>query len=137
MENDYMETLARAYNSRLHSVPNSANLPLLEEAGELVERQISCIDQIMSVYKQSNRSLAYLKSLKQATERELISLGARNKVPSYALPSQEKSRNPFNSLIDLQIDLFITLDTLKEEGAEIDCLLARETRALGLFGLLR
>lgn len=137
METDYMETLARAYNTRLHTTSNSANIPLLEEARDIIERQINYIDQIMSSYKQSNRALAYLKSLKQAAERELITLGAGSKVPSYALPVQDKSRNPFNSLVDLQIDLFITLDTIKEEGVSIDKLLDCEIRVLGFLGLLR
>lgn len=134
MENDYMENLARAYNTRLHSV--SGNSPLLEEARDIVERQICCIDQIMSTYKQSNRALAYLKSLKQASERELISFGAGGKIPSYTMSSQERCRSPYNTLIDLQIDLFITLDTLKEEGVSVEHLIDRETRVLGFIGLL-
>lgn len=136
MENDYMESLARAYNARLHHITGAAESPLLEEARDIVERQIACIDQMMSMYKQNTRALAYLKSLKQASERELISLGAGGKIPSYTLASQERGKNPFNTLVYLQIDLFITLDTLKGEGITLTNLMDCEMRALGFMSLL-
>lgn len=133
METDYMEALARAYNSRLSGITKPANL---EEAYELIEQQLKYIDCLLSLYKPSNRSLAYLKGLKQASQRELIALGAGGKVPGYAQPLQERCRSPIDCIVDLQIELFISLDTLREDGVTVDALICNEQRALGIIALL-
>lgn len=136
MDNDYMETLARAYSARLQNAASGVN-PLLDEAKDIAERQIYYIDQLLAGVRQTNRALAYTKSLKQATLRELAALGAGGKVPTYSLPVHDKCRSSFNMLVDLQIDLFITLDRLKEDGIAIENILANELRALGFLGVLR
>lgn len=136
MDNDYMENLARAYNARMQSAASGVN-PLLDEAREIIERQITYIDQVLASVRQTNRALAYIKSLKQASLRELATLGAGGRVPTYSLPIQDKCRGNFNALVDLQIDLFITLDRLKEDGVAVDSVIANETRALGFLGVLR
>ena len=79
MENDYMESLARAYNARLHHITGAAESPLLEEARDIVERQIACIDQMMSMYKQNTRALAYLKSLEAGIREGAYFVGGRRK----------------------------------------------------------
>ena len=135
METDYMENLARAYQTRLNHT-RAAEDPLLDEARDIVERQLMVIDQMILTTRQGSRSLSYLKSLKQLSERRLTALGAGGKVPTYSFAAAERCAT-YTSLIDMQIELFITLDRLKENGIAVDEVTMNETRALGFINLLR
>lgn len=135
METDYMENLARAYNARLNHT-RAAEDPMLDEARDIVERQLMVIDQMILTARQGCRTLSYVKSLKQLSERRLTALGAGGKVPTYSFAAAERCATN-SSLIDMQIELFITLDRLKENGIAVDEVILNETRALGFMNLLR
>jgi len=136
MDTDYMENLARAYHARLNNT-RSGDDPLLEEARDIVERQLIAIEQLLIGTRQCSRALSYLKSLKQSSERRLTALGAGGKVPTYSHAAGERLPANFNTLIDTQIELFITLDHLKEDGVEVGEVLETETRAFGFMNSLR
>jgi hypothetical protein len=136
MEPDYMENLARAYHARLNT-SRSAEDPLLDEARDLVERQLIAIDQMLAGLRQPNRALSYLKSLKQFSERKLTALGAGGKVPTYSHAAAERPAAAYTNLLEMQIELFITLDHLKENGIEVGEIIDNETRALGFMNFLR
>ena len=129
MNENYMEELARAYNEKLRGVKDPAALT----AATVAEEQLAILETLNPVRK---RLLSYLRSLKHASFAALTALAGTRRIPSYrSLQPQGGS----NRLIDLEIELFIALDTLRadSDNAEYDKLLALETRFSALLGSLR
>ena len=105
-----MEKMARAYNERLRGTPN----PEYSEARRIAEEQTGILEKMAA----SGRSVAvYLKSLKSVTLAELNAL--------------EGTR-----LSELEIELFIALDTLINEGKNLTQTVERETRFTAFLALL-
>lgn len=129
MNENYMEELARAYNEKLRGVKDPAALT----AATVAEEQLAILETLNPVRK---RLLSYLRSLKHASFTALTALAGTRRIPSYrSLQPQGGS----NRLIDLEIELFIALDTLRadSDNAEYDKLLVLETRFSALLGSLR
>lgn len=129
MNENYMEELARAYNEKLRGVKDPAALT----AATVAEEQLAILETLNPVRK---RLLSYLRSLKHASFAALTALAGTRRIPSYrSLQPQGGS----NRLIDLEIELFIALDTLRadSDNAEYDKLLVLETRFSALLGSLR
>lgn len=129
MNENYMEDLARAYNEKLRGVKD----PAAATAATVAEEQLAILETLNPVRK---RLLSYLRSLKNTTFAALSALAGTRRIPSY------RSLQPhggFNRLIDLEIELFIALDTLRADSdeAEYDKLIALETRFSALLGNLR
>lgn len=135
MDTDFMERMAREYNRELRSA-SGGNQGLLNESIDIVERQLDLINALLGCTRQPNRALSYLESLKRTSLRMLYMLLGNSDVPAY----RERPRgqtNIFNRLVDLQIELFINLDRLKENGAAVNDIIDLETRALGILGVIR
>lgn len=129
MNENYMEELARAYNEKLRGVKDPAALT----AATVAEEQLAILETLNPVRK---RLLSYLRSLKHASFAALTALAGTRRIPSYrSLQPQGGS----NRLIDLEIELFIALDTLRADSndGEYDRLVALETRFSALLGNLR
>ena len=129
MNENYMEDLARAYNEKLRGVKD----PAAAEAATMAEEQLAILETLNPMRK---RLLSYLRSLKNASFAALSALAGTRRIPSY------RSLQPhggFNRLIDLEIELFIALDTLRADSndGEYDRLVALETRFSALLGNLR
>lgn len=129
MNENYMEDLARAYNEKLRGVKD----PAAATAATVAEEQLAILETLNPVRK---RLLSYLRSLKNTTFAALSALAGTRRIPSYR---SLQPQGGFNRLIDLEIELFIALDTLRvdSEEAEYDKLIALETRFSALLGNLR
>ena len=129
MNENYMEELARAYNEKLRGVKDPAALT----AATVAEEQLAILETLNPVRK---RLLSYLRSLKHASFAALTALAGTRRIPSYR---SLQPQGGLNRLIDLEIELFIALDTLRadSDNAEYDKLLALETRFSALLGSLR
>ncbi|MFA5449154.1 MAG: hypothetical protein WC292_01780 [Clostridia bacterium] len=136
METDFMEKMARDYNRELRMGVAGTSESLLRDCLDIVERQLDLIIAWLQCGRLCNRALSYLESLKRTSLRELNALLGNNDVPAYR-ERRRSETNMFNRLVDLQIELFIALDRLKESGAEVDDILEIETRALGIMGVIR
>lgn len=129
MNENYMEDLARAYNEKLRGVKDPAALT----AATVAEEQLAILETLNPVRK---RLLSYLRSLKHASFAALTALAGTRRIPSYR---SLQPQGGLNRLIDLEIELFIALDTLRadSDNAEYDKLLVLETRFSALLGSLR
>lgn len=129
MNENYMEELARAYNEKLRGVKDPAALT----AATVAEEQLAILETLNPVRK---RLLSYLRSLKHASFAALTALAGTRRIPSYR---SLQPQGGFNRLIDLEIELFIALDTLRADSndGEYDRLVALETRFSALLGNLR
>lgn len=129
MNENYMEELARAYNEKLRGVKDPAALT----AATVAEEQLAILETLNPVRK---RLLSYLRSLKHASFAALTALAGTRRIPSYR---SLQPQGGLNRLIDLEIELFIALDTLRadSDNAEYDKLLVLETRFSALLGSLR
>lgn len=124
MDETYMEKLARAYNERLRG----AESPEYTEARRIAEEQTGILDRM------SMRPVPlYLKSLKSATLSELKALEGAKSVPTNKAHS---GTGGFNRLTELQIELFIALDTLEAEGKDMREIVLRETRFAAFLALM-
>ena len=134
MSFDYMEDMAREYNSVLKANAFGADA-LLTDAIELAERQLDIIVAILYSAKPLNSSLSYLESLKRATLIDLNNLKQTKDVPQ----AKCKTNSPrgINALINMQIDLFINLDTISEKGLDVKGIVSREERACSVISLIR
>ena len=129
MNENYMEDLARAYNEKLRGAKD----PAAATAATVAEEQLAILETLNPMRK---RLLSYLRSLKNTSFAALSALAGTRRIPSYrSLQPQGGS----NRLIDLEIELFIALDTLRadSDNAEYDKLLVLETRFSALLGSLR
>lgn len=129
MNENYMEDLARAYNEKLRGVKD----PAAATAATVAEEQLAILETLNPMRK---RLLSYLRSLKNTSFAALSALAGTRRIPSYR---SLQPQGGFNRLIDLEIELFIALDTLRadSEEAEYDKLIALETRFSALLGNLR
>ena len=129
MNENYMEDLARAYNEKL----KGAKDPAAATAATVAEEQLAILETLNPMRK---RLLSYLRSLKNTSFAALSALAGTRRIPSYR---SLQPQGGFNRLIDLEIELFIALDTLRadSDNAEYDKLLALETRFSALLGSLR
>lgn len=129
MDENYMEDLARAYNEKL----KGAKDPAAATAATVAEEQLAILETLNPMRK---RLLSYLRSLKNTSFAALSALAGTRRIPSYR---SLQPQGGFNRLIDLEIELFIALDTLRadSEEAEYDKLIALETRFSALLGNLR
>lgn len=129
MNENYMEDLARAYNEKL----KGAKDPAAATAATVAEEQLAILETLNPMRK---RLLSYLRSLKNTSFAALSALAGTRRIPSYR---SLQPQGGFNRLIDLEIELFIALDTLRvdSEEAEYDKLIALETRFSALLGNLR
>ena len=129
MTENYMEDLARAYNEKL----KGAKDPAAATAATVAEEQLAILETLNPMRK---RLLSYLRSLKNTSFAALSALAGTRRIPSYR---SLQPQGGFNRLIDLEIELFIALDTLRadSEEAEYDKLIALETRFSALLGNLR
>ena len=130
----YMEDMAREYNSALKADAFGANA-LLIDAVELVERQLDIIASSLYNLKPLNNSLGYLESLKRLTLLDLNNLKHTKEVP--LTKCKATYSRSINLLINMQIDLFINLDTMREKGLDVREILAREERAISVISLIR
>ena len=129
MNENYMEDLARAYNEKL----KGAKDPAAATAATVAEEQLAILETLNPMRK---RLLSYLLSLKNTSFAALSALAGTRRIPSYR---SLQPQGGFNRLIDLEIELFIALDTLRADSneAEYDKLIALETRFSALLGNLR
>lgn len=129
MNENYMEDLARAYNEKL----KGAKDPAAATAATVAEEQLAILETLNPMRK---RLLSYLRSLKNTSFAALSALAGTRRIPSYR---SLQPQGGLNRLIDLEIELFIALDTLRadSEEAEYDKLIALETRFSALLGNLR
>ena len=129
MNENYMEDLARAYNEKLRGAKD----PAAATAATVAEEQLAILETLNPMRK---RLLSYLRSLKNTSFAALSALAGTRRIPSYR---SLQPQGGFNRLIDLEIELFIALDTLRvdSEEAEYDKLIALETRFSALLGNLR
>lgn len=129
MNENYMEDLARAYNEKLRGVKD----PAAATAATVAEEQLAILETLNPMRK---RLLSYLRSLKNTSFAALSALAGTRRIPSYR---SLQPQGGFNRLIDLEIELFIALDTLRADSneAEYDKLIALETRFSALLGNLR
>lgn len=121
-----MEKMARAYNERLRGTPN----PEYSEARRIAEEQMGILEKMAA----SGRSVAiYLKSLKSVTLSELNALEGKKSVPTNKVSS---ASGGLTRLSELEIELFIALDTLINEGKALSQAIERETRFTAFLALL-
>ena len=146
MDENYMEDLARAYNEKLRGVKDPAaaeaatmaeeQLAILETLNPMRKRLLSYLRSLKNASFVRKRLLSYLRSLKNASFAALSALAGTRRIPSYR---SLQPQGGFNRLIDLEIELFIALDTLRADSndGEYDRLVALETRFSALLGNLR
>jgi hypothetical protein len=130
----YMEDMAREYSTALKAGAFGAEA-LLSDAIELVERQIDVISATLCNIKPLNSSLNYLESLKRLTLVDLNNLKHSKDIA--AVKCKSPARHSINSLINMQIDLFINLDMMQERGLNVSAVIAREERATSVISLIR
>lgn len=124
MDEQYIEKLARAYNEKLRGTA----CPEYSDARYLAEEQLGILERMNSPAP----IIRYLKSLKRAVVDELRSPEGRN-IPTDKLPS---GRGGVERLLNLEIELFIALDTLAASGRDVSLPLALETRFTAFLGAL-
>lgn len=131
IDNGYMENLARAYNERLRG---SAN-PEVTAATDNLRQQIALLTS--SSYAR-RKPVAYAIALKENSVRTLSGIDSEKKVPTYRFyEGCPGSANVLGRINDLEVELFILLDTLLTDGADVQSAINSETRATALLGNIR
>lgn len=126
MDENYMENLARAYNEKLAGTAR----PEYSDALHIAEEQSGILERMSQA---PGPLLRYLKSLKNAVANDLKNLEGKRSVPTNKSPG---GRGGVERLTNLEIDLFIALDTLRADGKDVDSLINTETRFAAFLGLL-
>ncbi|MBO7156139.1 MAG: hypothetical protein J6V83_01910 [Clostridia bacterium] len=126
MEN-YMESLAREYKKKLEG----SESPEASSAIDIIHEQLCILNAINTPRK---KVISYLVSLKEYTLNRLSMLGENKKIPSCRLSRKEGG---LNKIVDLQIELFMLLDTLNLSGGVPSQLMEYENRFTALLGNLR
>ncbi len=132
MEPDYMENLARAYNVKLHGSSN----PQIDSATDILRQQIA----LLTNSQYSRRKLvSYAISLKEDSLNALSGMEEGKKVPSYRLyeSCSANGSGVLNKVMDLEVELYILLDTMSSNGADVASVLETETRFTALLGNIR
>ncbi len=135
MQLDYMENLAREYNKSLQV---GDDLTLLADCRDIVIRQI----ELLSIYYPTNSTqvevLSYIRSLKETALQLLQVLISRIEVPKprYTHTIKLAQAKIMPSFVKLEIELFTTLDILRQNGGDVVHLLDNETRTTAFLGLM-
>ena len=122
-----MESLAREYKKKLEG----SELPEVSSAIDILHEQLCILNAINTPRK---KVISYLVSLKEYTLNRLSMLGENKKIPSCRLSRKEGG---LNKIVDLQIELFMLLDTLNLSGGVPSQLMEYENRFTALLGNLR
>ncbi len=132
MESDYMENLARAYNVKLHG---SAN-PQIESATDILRQQIALLTN--SPYAR-RKLVSYAISLKESSLNALRGMDEGKKIPSYRMYEgcSANGSGVLSKVADLEVELYILLDTMSSDGADVVGVLDTETRFTALLGNIR
>lgn len=133
MDTDYMENLAREYNLQLRAASEDG---LLHAALSIAERQLAIIEVSLATTQQPNKALAYLAGLKAASVRELRALTNASGIAA-AVSTPGRTPNVFNTLVNLQTELFTDLDHIKERNVNVETVLALENRAASFLAMLK
>ena len=135
MNFDYMEDMAREYNHVLKA--NTFDLDgFLSDAIMLIEKQLDIISAALFYTKPLNNSLTYLESLKRLTLIDLYNFKNVAEIPKVT-PKNTGSARGINTLINMQIDLLVCLDTMAEKGLGVGSVRDREERACAVISLIR
>ena len=122
-----MESLAREYKRKLEG----SELPEATSAVDIVYEQIGILNALNTPRK---KVVSYLISLKECSLNRLTLLAGDKKIPSYRYYRKEGG---LNRIIDLQIELFIALDTLISSNKVASELIDYENRFTALLANLR
>ena len=116
MKDDYMETLARAYNKEL----KGSERPEIERAIDIVNEQIYLLSRLNS----GRKIVGYVISTKECVKNLL----GKKEAPSRRLLPRE---GDVSKIISLELELFSLLDTLGENV--VPKVLEYENRVLSLL----
>lgn len=140
IDNESIEKMAAEYKN----VMVNSNIDFSDTFSQFVERCISFIedqiDIINSVFyrpqsKISTKILNYLKTIKTYSIIELNKLlMAGNYIPNFRNPDRFQTMQfSYSKLIDLQLDIFVTLDKLCKYGKDLSAVLILENRSMSLI----
>lgn len=129
MNDNYMETLAKAYNEKLRGSGD----PAVTAAAAIAEEQLLILETLNPARR---KLVSYLRSLKQSVYSALSALAGAGKIPSYR---SWQPQGGLGRILELEIELFVALDTLRADtgNADYDKLISTETRFTALLGNLR
>lgn len=129
MNDNYMETLAKAYNEKLRGSGD----PAVTAAAAIAEEQLLILETLNPARR---KLVSYLRSLKQSVYSALSALAGAGKIPSYR---SWQPQGGLGRILELEIELFVALDTLRADTGNVDYdkLISTETRFTALLGNLR
>lgn len=131
IDNDYMENLARAYNQRLRGSQN----PEITASIDNLRQQISLLSG--SPYAR-RKAVAYAIALKESSVRMLRNLDSDKTVTSYRFYEGCSGGSGVLARVnDLEVELFILLDTLISDDTDVSAVIDTEVRATALLGNIR